>query len=365
MAALTKFTKFLAALRRASRFYRVPYLLALLRSMYLYSVGQFSRKEILGYGLFIPSITARIPILISKERSLAKLGRFNPPEYQHLTERKDEFYTICRQKRLPIPETYLWTRNGRPYDADGTLIEGERAWRDYLSNRLPQDFIIKDKDGAYGSGFGAFNRTDNRFRSIDSGDEYDLDGLVSALSSIGKFSDIILQRRMFDDPRLAALSGRRGLQTMRINTLLDQTGHVTVLFYMIKILAGTTITDNFSMGTTGNLIAYGDADEGILRGAVNIHECGSGMKNVMTHPDTGIGLDGFRLPYWSEAIELVKAGQRCFPKLPTLGWDIALTENGPIIIEANARWDPPLYAPFLMSEQNWQRIFGCPLPNVH
>ncbi len=106
----------------------MPYPTALLRSAYLYAVRQFSRKEIIGFGLFVPSIAARIPILISKERSLAKLARFNPPEYQHLTESKDEFYTICRQKRLPIPETYGWSRDGRRYDADGGLIDGDSAW---------------------------------------------------------------------------------------------------------------------------------------------------------------------------------------------------------------------------------------------
>jgi hypothetical protein len=360
MGPLHKVTAFLAALRRAATFYRVPYPIALLKSIYLYSVGKFSRKEIIGYGLFVPSIAARIPILISKERSLAKLARFNPLDYQHLTESKDEFYTICRQEHLPIPETYGWTRDGRRYDADGSLIDGDRAWGAYLSDHLAEDFIIKDKDGAYGSGFGAFHRTGDAFHPAVDGDAYNIDGLLSALSSLQKVSDIIIQKRLFDDPRLATLCGRRGLQTMRINTLLDPAGQVSILFYMIKILAGTTITDNFSMGTTGNLIAYGDSNQGILRGAVNIHECGSGMMDVMAHPDTGVVFDGFRLPFWSEAMELVKTAQRCFPDLHTLGWDVALTENGPVIIEANARWDPPIYAPFLMSEQNWRHIFGRP-----
>jgi hypothetical protein len=112
------------------------------------------------------------------------------------------------------------------------------------------------------------------------------------------------------------------------------------------------------MGTTGNLIAYGDQDAGILRGAVNIHECGSGMKVVEAHPETGVAFDGFRLPFWSDAVELVTGAQRYFAELPTLGWDIALTGDGPAIIEANSRWDPPLYAPFLMSDEAWQRIFG-------
>ena len=57
-------------------------------------------------------------------------------------------------------------------------------------------------------------------------------------------------------------------------------------------------------------------------------------------------------------MELVKSAQRRFPMLPTLGWDVALTDAGPRIIEANARWDPPLFLPFVMSAENWHMIFG-------
>ena len=158
MDALNKITRFLADLQRACRHYHVAYPAALLRASYLYAVGQFSRKEIIGYALFVPSIAAKMPVLISKERSLAKLSRFNPPRYQRLTESKDEFYEICRKHELPIPETYGWTRDGRTYDANGDLIESDQAWQEYLSARLPAEFIIKDRDGAYGSGFDAFHR---------------------------------------------------------------------------------------------------------------------------------------------------------------------------------------------------------------
>jgi Sugar-transfer associated ATP-grasp len=116
------------------------------------------------------------------------------------------------------------------------------------------------------------------------------------------------------------------------------------------------------MGTTGNFIAYGDPRDGTLLGALTLHECGSGMTAVAAHPETGLPFAGFRLPYWSDAMALVATAQRVFPELATLGWDIALTEDGPIIIEANARWDPPLYAPFLMSAENWQRLFGGARP---
>jgi hypothetical protein len=357
MRALTKIITFLADLRSGCSFYRVPYLSALLRSLWLYLISRFSRKEIIGYGLFVPALVAEMPLLISKDRSLARLARINPPAFQHLTENKDEFYRICSDHRLPIPKTYGWTIDGCPYDASGRAIEAKRGWAHYLSDRLPEEFIVKDRSGAYGSGFRAFRRAGGLFHSAEGDDVYDGAGLARLLGLPGSDTESIVQKRLFDAAPLTALSGRRGLQTMRINTL-QHGGHVSILFYMIKILAGQTASDNFSMGTTGNLIAYGDPDDGVLRGAVGLSECGCGMKRVAVHPGTGVSLDGFRLPHWHEAIDLAKTAQRCFPTLPTLGWDIALTEEGPQIIEANARWDPPLYAPFLMSPENWGRIFG-------
>ena len=357
MNTLDKVARFHSDLVRACAFHRVPYATALTRALRLYSTGKFSRKEIIGYGLFVPSIASTMPILISKERSLDRLARLNPPGLWHVTENKDEFYAICREHGLPIPATYGWTRNGRAYDADGNRIDGDRAWGDYLSSRLPKDFIVKDRAGAYGSGFDAFRRAGSRFRSAVSGDEHDLAGFLVALSRAGGDEGVVIQERLFDAEPLAALCGRRGLQTMRINTFLHPDGRVSILFYMIKILAGDTLSDNFSMGTTGNLIAFGDSNC-VLRGAVTVHDCGSGMKVVKSHPRTGVPFDGFALPHASEAIELAMAAQRCFPMLPTLGWDIALAEKGPRIVEANARWDPPLYAPFLMSEVDWSTVFG-------
>jgi hypothetical protein len=360
MAPGKKIAKFLSDVRRAAQFYRVPYPTALLRALRLYLSSAFSRKEIIGYGLFVPAITARMPILISKERSLAILGTVNQPSRQHLTENKDEFYLLCRKHGLPIPQTLGWTVGERRYDSDGKSIDGEEAWGRYLLSCLPEDFVIKDRAGAYGSGFRAFRRTGDVFRPVDGGSPFDVSRLAELLAIAGNAEGLVIQERLFDAAPLAALSGRRGLQTMRINTLLHTDDRVSILFYMIKILAGNTLSDNFSMGTSGNLIAYGDPDSGTLRGAVKIHECGAGMASIATHPQTGRPFDGFSLPWWSEAIALVITAQRCFRELPTLGWDVALTETGPRIIEANARWDPPLYAPFLMSADNWRRVFGGP-----
>jgi hypothetical protein len=133
---------------------------------------------------------------------------------------------------------------------------------------------------------------------------------------------------------------------------------VSVLFYILKVPVGDNITDNFAMGTTGNLIAFGDRDHGVLTGARTLDPSGSGLTTIHVHPDTGTRLDGFRIPFWQEALDLAKQAHKSFSEFGFLGWDLALTKDGPKFLEANVWWDPPTYAPQVMLREDWKLIFG-------
>lgn len=57
------------------------------------------------------------------------------------------------------------------------------------------------------------------------------------------------------------------------------------------------------------------------------------------HPDSDLALQGHQLPHWPDAIALVtRAHRTAFPRFVSLGWDVALTPDGPVLIEANAGW---------------------------
>ena len=52
------------------------------------------------------------------------------------------------------------------------------------------------------------------------------------------------------------------------------------------------------------------------------------------HPDTGVPISG-TIPYWEETICIVKEIASGMPQLQYFGFDVAITENGPKIIEVN------------------------------
>lgn len=56
-----------------------------------------------------------------------------------------------------------------------------------------------------------------------------------------------------------------------------------------------------------------------------------------THPDTGVTIKGFKVPYFEEAREMVKEAIATRKVEGYIGWDIAISENGPMLLEVNDR----------------------------
>jgi hypothetical protein len=308
--------------------------------------------------MYIPSVRERKPVLLSKEASLKSLTRINPPNHHWQSEDKAAFYQICAKEGLPIPRYIGHAIDGRMYDAVGSLFHRPNVWIDYLQHSLPQHFVTKEQTGVYGRGFKVYRRVDQGIEDIESRTVLTLSEQVDEWSRYYGRRGFVLQERLFDAAPLCELSGQHSLQSMRVATELNDDCQVSVLFYWLKVLGGSSLSDNFSFGLYGNLAAYGDPASGILEGAVGLEANGTGLRVYHEHPVTGVRIKGLRIPHWQEAIATCQQAQACFPDLPTLGWDVALTDDGPKLLEANALWGPPIYIPQVMRADDWRRLFG-------
>lgn len=356
MDRVTKAWKFFAAVRRGCAWHRVPLAVGLRHAAALYADG-FSPREIVSYALYVPAVRRRHPVMISKEHSLARLLVINPPAHHHQTEEKDTFYRLCAAKGLPHPRYHGGIRDGVAHLADGSRPPSRAAWRTHLREALPAEFVVKDLGGAYGSGFAPWRReAGDRFTNLATGRHHDLDDMIDAWHRWAGVGGMVIQQRVYDAEPLQVLCGTRTLQTLRVVTEL-RGGEAAVLYHFQKVVAGDSLTDNFAGGTSGNLIAFADRRTGLLDVALRLSPCGSGMEEVTTHPVTGHTIRGFASPYLADALDLARRAQMAFPDLPCLGWDIALTDDGPLLIEANARWDPPNHRPEVMAAADWRRLF--------
>ena len=93
------------------------------------------------------------------------------------------------------------------------------------------------------------------------------------------------------------------------------------------MVLGKTIADNFHQGGKGVLV---DLETGKLVGNGIDKKLNESEKSI-----TGIKFDGFEIPYWEEIKEMVLEAALVNDKVNLIGWDVAISKNGPVIIEGN------------------------------
>lgn len=123
------------------------------------------------------------------------------------------------------------------------------------------------------------------------------------------------------------------LHNSSINTLRIMTYHKKVIGAVLRIGVGNSNIDNAS---SGGIYAQIDVEEGVVIScALNY----AGEK-VIRHPETGIIILGFEIPMWSECLKFVNKCLNIIEGVPLVGWDIAISPDGPVLVEVNERPDP-------------------------
>ena len=96
-------------------------------------------------------------------------------------------------------------------------------------------------------------------------------------------------------------------------------GAIELLLPTFRMPQGASVVDNFQRG---NLVAPVCLQTGCL-GVARSRDAHGVISTVDVHPDSGERIEGTRVPFFSEA------------RAPLIGWDVAITANGPILVEGN------------------------------
>jgi hypothetical protein len=139
----------------------------------------------------------------------------------------------------------------------------------------------------------------------------------------------MLQPRVVPHTAVRAVAGER-LATVRVVTICTNDG--PKLFRAAwKIPAGPNVADNF--WRSGNLLATLDLNTGRVTRAVR--GAGPMQQQVTQHPDSGVELIGFEVPNWPKIISVALEAAATLYEVPLIGWDIAPTDDGALIVEPN------------------------------
>lgn len=125
------------------------------------------------------------------------------------------------------------------------------------------------------------------------------------------------------------------VNTVRIVSILSG-DDIEIVSAVLKIGSmENSVIDNMYAGGIG---AQVDVSTGIISTfGVDYH-----FNTYAHHPITGTQIIGFQLPNWKEAINIAKKAHKRLPQCLIYGWDIAITQNGVDIVEANNSPDPLL-----------------------
>jgi hypothetical protein len=129
-----------------------------------------------------------------------------------------------------------------------------------------------------------------------------------------------------------------GLGTFRIVTFLVGERSVEIPFAVVKIPVGNSVTDNFDGGYSGNWVCPVDVSTGRLGNAVGKRKGVPVFSEIERREDTGARFQGMEVPLWAEVKDTVTRAALVFSDLRTLGWDVAVTKDGPTLLETNWDW---------------------------
>ncbi len=123
---------------------------------------------------------------------------------------------------------------------------------------------------------------------------------------------------------------RNSVNTIRFDTYVDKKNETHILSAFMRFGRGGSVVDN---GCAGGFYLSVDIDRGVLKG--HSHQLMKyGGERLDAHPDTGVVFEGYEIPYFHESCELIKKAVSFIPDR-IIGWDIAISDTGPVIIEGN------------------------------
>jgi glutaredoxin-related protein len=262
----------------------------------------------------------------------------SPPKLQLLRSFANDkvlFTSTIRQLGFLSTETQAVVSASTRY-GNIEAITSAAELKDFLMHRARYPLFGKPQDfsGSYGSAL--IRALEDGQVVLGNGKRVALDAFCAEL--IGDYgSGYLLQSALQQHPDMKAVTGD-AVGSLRIVTVREE-AMPHVLYSSWKIPAPNAMSDNFWQD--GSMIAPID----IATGRVGQAWVGTGLnaRTIDTHPVSGRAITGTQLPFWQEACRAAREVHAMLPEAGVIGWDVAISPDGPLIIECNTNPFHTLY----------------------
>lgn len=297
-------------------------------------------KEQHDFDQFFREISAnyRIPMSLVKLDSLLCRFVYGAPVsqyigfnlYQKNRHERNCFVTDGRTKKL------LKQLNGAPCEEEKTVDEKN------VFNRVYCQFIKREwiyvpeaSDAEIEAFLHKYERLIVKPTDLTKGEGVHKINSADALVNLPQFcADARRQRLLMEEiivqhPMLQEVNPS-SVNTIRIATVRDRQGIVHIFGASLRGGGAGSEVDNLHAGGAQYPI---DIQTGLISsGGVTF----DGKKSILYHPSTNKQMVGLRIPFWDQVLATVTEAAKIPEQLRYLGWDVAITENGCELIEANS-----------------------------
>ena len=223
---------------------------------------------------------------------------------------------------IPVPSLVGYGKISEKQDL--SLFDGDLhpVSLDYIKDK--KDYFFKDWDGQCAS-FVRYIEAYSEFEKVLS----DFSGYTPEFQ--GKNKKFVLQTAVHQHPAMSSLNPN-SINTIRIITIKTSIGY-EVLSAGLRI--GNSRTGNVDNWAAGGIcVAVNDDGRLYEKG---FYKPGYGTTD--TKSETGIVFKDFQVPFYKEAMDLACKAHSYLYNIDSIGWDIAITPEGPIFIEGNDNWE--------------------------
>ncbi len=267
---------------------------------------KFSLKEIFKY----------IPESVIYYRILPKIN-----SNYFLLDDKNTLEIILRGNNLPQPKTILKIQKGAIFNYDGKIISKQdfnKVMKSVKTNKL---FLKPANCGSGGKGIVCYKKKDTNYLSKNKE--------KLSFKNIKKFkTDYILQEGLENKGFLKEIHPY-SLNTFRIMTFFKPKKGAKVIYAILKAGNNKSITDNAHTG--GIYIGVN-----LKKGTLMDKGFDEDLNEFNLHPLTKVDFRNKKIEDFKKIIEIAEKAGNLFPFLTFIGWDIALTKKGAIILEGNS-----------------------------
>jgi len=267
---------------------------------------------------------------LSKINKTKFLSIINPRNYYIIARNKYLSHLFFNSTTIQRSELYLYYNP--IVSPTGIICTNEEEVSLKIKNLGIKEFVIKTTESSHGEGVIVIKNVREEGNKLILSR---IDGKEIILTEILNREPLIFEKLIEQTEQFKSFNPT-SINTVRFMTNLHPDGEVTIIGTFIKIGRLGAWVDN--AGSGGNICANVDVNTGEISNVIEFNGWRN-IKKITHHTDNNVLLEGVKIENWELLCKQVKSFQKQMPFLKAIGWDVAITNEGAVIIEMNDFWD--------------------------